>query len=61
MWQMSVGIELNGLFKNLILEILAIPGSSEVVERLFSQGNMRYANRRNRMSPKNLEILVCNE
>ena len=29
------------LFKKLILEILAIPGSSGAVERLFSQSNIR--------------------
>ena len=59
MWQLSVGIELNEMFKKMILEILAIPASSG--ERLFSQFNMRCANRRNRMSPKNLEIAVYNE
>ena len=36
MWELNVEIELNELFKKLILEVLAIPGSSEVVERLFS-------------------------
>ena len=46
------------LFKKLILEVLAIPASSGAVERLFSQCNIRCANRRNRMSQKNLEILV---
>ena len=52
MWQLSVEIELQELFKKLILEILAIPASSGAVERLFSQCNTRCANRRNHMSPK---------
>ena len=49
MWQLGVGIE---LFKKLILKILAIPASSGAVERLFSQCNIRCADRRNRMSQK---------
>ena len=57
MWQLSGGIELHKLFKKLILEILPIQASSGAVER---QCNFRSANRRNRMSPKNLEILVYN-
>ena len=61
MWQLSGGIELHKLFKKLILEILAIQASSGAVERLFSQCNLRSANRRNRMSPKNLDIIVNNE
>ena len=36
MWQLNVGIELHELFKNLIIEFLAIPASSGAVERLFS-------------------------
>ena len=52
MWQLSVGIELHKLIQKLIIEILAIPASSGAVERLFSQCDIRCANRRNRMSPK---------
>ena len=44
MWQLSVGIQLNELLKKFILEILAIPASSGVVEKLFSQCDMRCAN-----------------
>ena len=62
MRQLSVGIELHKLrllnFHRLILEILAIPASSGAVERLFSQFTIRCANKRNRMSTKNLEFLV---
>ena len=58
MWQLTVGIELHELIQKLIIEVLAIPASSGAVERLFSQCNIRCANRRNRMSPKNWEILV---
>ena len=58
MWQLSVGIELHELIQKLIPEVLAIPASSGAVERQFYQCNIRCANRRNRMSPKNLEISV---
>ena len=47
MWQLTVGIELHELIQKLIIEVLAIPASSGAVERLFSQCNIRCANKRN--------------
>ena len=54
-WEAENGSE---VLKKLILEILEIPAGPEAVKRLFSQGHIRCAKRRNRMSPKNFEILI---
>ena len=37
MWHLTTGIELHELIQKLILEVLAIPASSEAFEKLFSQ------------------------
>ena len=49
------------IVQKIILDILAIPASSGEVERLFFQDNIRFANRRNHMSSKNVQLLVYNE